>query len=189
MSQTKTNTPRAKSPGAKPTDRRWLPIAIGGVVVVVLALVLGFSLGTSPSTTTTVPPNGTAGVVRWTGEVTLQNGGQYGLDSHSNAQDLSCSNCVLVEGVLGYGMAISDSGGLQQWLHGTPTYTDCKSALVAKSLPAAALYDPPAYKTGAKDGTYFCGFASDGSVLRLRYDGPINNSNAFNFDVTSWASG
>jgi len=176
---------------AKRPERRWAPIAIGGAVVLALALVLGFSLSntTTTSTTTTTTQSGTAGVVRWSGEVTLQNGGQYGLDTHSNAQDLQCTNCIFVEGVLGYGMAISDSGGLQQALSGTPSYAACKASLTAKSLPAAALYDPPTYTKGAKYGSYFCAVSSDGSVLRLRYDGPVHNSAAFNFDVTSWSAG
>ena len=175
---------------AKRPERKWAPIAVGAAVVLVLALVLGFSLGnTGTTTTTTTSQSGTAGVVRWNGEVTLLNGGQYGLDTQSNAQDLQCTNCILVEGVLGYGMAISDSGGLQEALHGTPSYAACKASLTVKSLPAAALYDPPTYTKGAKYGSYFCGVSSDGSVLRLRYDGPVNNSAAFKFDVTSWSAG
>jgi hypothetical protein len=196
MSQSTTRAgPASKGSGNEPRVIGWTPIVIAGGLI--LAVALAFSLsrqGSSPPTTTTsttTPVVSPAGTQMWTGDVTLTGGQEYGLDHPSATIDDTCTNCIIIEGVLGYGEAFSDSGGFQLWKqHGAPTYNDCVGALRV-SLPALALWDPPtnALSKDTRPGKYLCALANDGNVLSMRYDGATHNGNAFKWSVISWSPG
>jgi hypothetical protein len=169
----------------------WIPILIGTVLLFVIAFAISVALrSSSPASSSTTSTTSTPGVKLWSKELTLKVAQQYGLDHPSATIDNTCSTCILVELVYHYGMALSDSGGLEIWPHGAPTFRDCARAL-ASSLPAVPLYDPPSNtsKTAAKVGSYMCAYASNGTVLSLRYDGSTDNGNAFKFRVTNWSVG
>ncbi|HEV3211830.1 MAG TPA: hypothetical protein VGZ03_00400 [Acidimicrobiales bacterium] len=191
QSTTKTQQASGRSPKEPRREIGWTPFLIGGAVVLVVALVLsltvrGSSAPNGSTTSTTVAP----GTLLWTGEVTLGVARDYGLEHPTATVDNSCNHCTIVEGVFQYGMAISNTGGLQVWPAGAPTYLDCANALSQRSLPAVALYDPPTY-TGSsvlRPGAYLCALGDNGNVVSLRYDGPVHQGNAFKFYVTSWTA-
>jgi hypothetical protein len=194
MAQSTTKTQQAAKKANKQPRKEigWTPLLIGGAIVLVIAIVVSVAIHskTNPHKST-VPPTIAAGTKVWTGEVALKVNQQYALDHPSAVIDVACTRCILVEGVYPYGMAISDSGGIQTWLQGAPTYQDCATALAGKSLAAIALYDPPTYASprDLKPGGYMCAYANSGNVLSLRYDGPINHGNAFKFKATSFSVG
>jgi hypothetical protein len=176
-------------PGRARKEMGWTPIVIGSVLLLVGAFVVTlFVHNSSPSSSA---PPAAAGTKLWTKEVTLKVGQDYALAQPSATVDDACTNCILVEEVYRYGMAISDSGGLQLWQPGAPTYRNCATVLAPTSLPAVGLYDPPSNVSSkdARTGTYLCAYADDGKLLSLRYDGPTGQGNEFKFHVTAWSVG